>query len=676
MWSRRSSMLAATAVLAVVYGIAGKLSLELAFLQPSASPVWPPAGIAVAALLVLGYQAWPAIFVGAFFVNLTTAGNLITSLSIASGNTLEALCGAWLINRYANGVRVFDRAQDVFKFVLIAALSNALSALIGPTSLALGGFVKWSSYGVVWLTWWLGDMTGYLIMAPAVLLWWTRPRWGENRSRTLEAIFLLFLLIGLGLVVFGDWFSSFIRNYPLSFICGPVILWTAFRFTQRETITAVVVLAALALWGTLSGYGPYQTKTLNQSLLVLQAWAVVLTITSMTLAAAMAERRRAEAALGAANKTKDNFLAMLSHELRTPLTPVLALVDLLEREDGQSAQSQANLAVIRRNIQLESRLIDDLLDLTRIARGKLKLERKTIDAHDAIAHAVEMCRAEAEAKQLHLKIDLGAQMSHVKGDPAKFQQIIWNLLQNAIKFTPENGEIAISSGNDGAETLVITVRDTGIGIAPEQAARIFHAFEQGDESFQRRHGGLGLGLAISRAIAEAHDGSLVVQSDGQNQGATFRLTMGITQPPAIPAVPADRAREGAGRAWHILLVEDHADTAMALSNLLARRGHRVEQARDVHSALEIARCNAFDLVISDVGLPDGTGAQLMGELRGVVSRGIAISGFGMSSDIASSLAAGFSEHLVKPLSFEKLEAAMDRTMRTGINQRRDSQTES
>ena len=676
MWSRRSSSLAAIAVLAVVYGIAGKLSLELAFLQPSASPVWPPAGIAVAALLVLGYQAWPAIFVGAFFVNLTTAGNLITSLCIASGNTLEALCGTWLINRYAHGVRVFDRAQDVFKFVLIAALSNALSALIGPTSLALGGFVKWSSYGLVWLTWWLGDMTGYLIMAPAVLLWWTRPHWGENRSRTLEAIFLLFLLIGFGLVVFGDWFASFIRNYPLSFICGPVILWTAFRFTQRETITAVVVLAAIALWGTLSGYGPYQTQALNQSLLVLQAWAVVLTITSMTLAAAMAERRRAEAALEAANKTKDNFLAMLSHELRTPLTPVLALVDLLEREDGQSAQSQANLAVIRRNIQLESRLIDDLLDLTRIARGKLKLERKTIDAHDAIAHAVEMCRAEAEAKQLHLKIDLGAQMSHVKGDPAKFQQIIWNLLQNAIKFTPETGEIAISSFNDGAETIVITVRDTGIGIAPEQAVRIFHAFEQGDESFQRRHGGLGLGLAISRAVAEAHDGSLLVQSDGQNQGATFRLTMGITQPPAIPAVPADRAREGAGRAWHILLVEDHADTAMALSNLLARRGHRVEQARDVRSALEIARCNAFDLVISDVGLPDGTGAQLMSELRGVVSRGIAISGFGMSSDIASSLAAGFSEHLVKPLSFEKLEAAMERTMRPRDNQRRDSHTES
>jgi signal transduction histidine kinase/CheY-like chemotaxis protein len=665
-------MLAAMAVLAVVYGVAGKLGLALAFLQPSVSPVWPPAGIALAALLVLGYQTWPAIFIGAFFVNLTTAGNLITSLCIAGGNSLEALSGAWLINRYAHGVRVFDRAQDVFKFAVIAALSNAVSASVGPTSLALGGFVNWSSYGAVWLTWWLGDMTGYLIIAPAVLLWWTRPRWGENRSRTLEYLFLLLLLTGLGVFVFGNWFDEFIRNYPLSFICGPAIVWTAFRFTQRETITAIVVLAAIALWGTLSGYGPYRTHALNQSLLVLQAWAIVLTLTCMTLAAAMAEHRRAEAALEAANKTKDNFLAMLSHELRTPLTPVLALVDLLEAEDGQSAQSQTNLAVIRRNIQLESRLIDDLLDLTRIARGKLKLERKPIDAHDAVAHAVEMCRGEAEAKQLELKIDLGARVSHVMGDPAKFQQIIWNLLQNAIKFTPENGEIAISSFNDGAANLVITVRDTGIGIGSEQLGRIFHAFAQGDESSQRRYGGLGLGLAISRAIAEAHDGSLVVQSDGQNQGATFRLTMKVSEsPPPLP-VRDEQAREGAPQAWRILLVEDHADTATALSSLLTRRGHRVEQARDVRSALEIAGRDTFDLVISDVGLPDGTAAQLMSALRDSVSRGIAISGFGMNSDIASSLAAGFSEHLVKPLSFEKLEAAMERAMRTADQPKQNS----
>ena len=215
-----------------------------------------------------------------------------------------------------------------------------MSASIGPTSLALAGFVNWEKYSAIWLTWWLGDMTGYIVVAPLVLLWWIRPRWQEDRQqRTLEAVLLLVSLVLLGDAVFGNWFPRFSEVYPIAFICAPVILWTAFRFTQRETITAISVLSAIALWGTLHGRGPYQVGTANQSLLVLQAWVTVLTLTAMTLAAAMAERRRAEAALEEqkaavelANKAKDNFFAMLSHELRTPLTPVMMLLDLLESE--------------------------------------------------------------------------------------------------------------------------------------------------------------------------------------------------------------------------------------------------------------------------------------------------------------------------------------------------------
>ena len=663
MSARRFPKLAAMVVLAIVYTIAGKLSLQLAFYNPSASPVWPPAGIAVAALLVLGYQAWPAIFLGAFLVNLTTAGNVVTSICVAGGNTLEALCGAWLTNRFASGTRVFDRAQDVFKFVPIAAASNAVSATVGVTSLALGGFVRSGNFNNVWFTWWLGDMAGYLIVAPLVLLWWTRPRWEENRRRTLEAILLLILIVALTNLIFGDRLAHFIRSYPLGFLCWPLIVWTAFRFSQRETITGIIVISAIALWGTLHGYGPYQMGSPNQSLLVLQTWALVLTLTCMILAAAMAERRRAEAALATANKTKDNFLAMLSHELRTPLTPVLALLDLLEDEAAQSKSARESLEVIRRNVQLESRLIDDLLDLTRIARGKLVLERKPMDVHDAIEHAIEMCRAEAEAKRLRLKIGLNAQASHINGDSDKFQQIIWNLLRNAIKFTPEDGEITVASTNDGPGRLVITVRDTGIGIESDRIARIFQAFEQGDESFRQRHGGLGLGLAISQAIASAHEATLEAISDGLNRGATFRLTIPTVEPAAIVSAPTSSAgRDGHGPSWRVLLVEDHADSASALRTLLIRRGHHVRVATDLSSALEIAQAERFDLLISDVGLPDGTGAELMAQLRGGGIRGIAISGFGMRGDVETSLAAGFSEHLVKPVKFGQLEAAIERVM--------------
>jgi signal transduction histidine kinase/CheY-like chemotaxis protein len=661
----------AVGVLALAYFVAGKAGLRLAFLQPSASPVWPPAGIAVAGLLVLGSRAWPAVFVGAFFVNVTTAGDVGTSFAIASGNTLEALCGAWLLNRYAGGTRVFDRAQDVFKFALIGAGSTAISPLVGVTSLALDGFADWGNYGRVWVTWWLGDLTGYLVIAPLVLLWWIGPRREWNTKQKVEAAALLLLLVVVGGAVFGGWFVGFINNYPLAFVCGPIILWTAFRFGQLETATGIFILAGIALWGTLKHYGPFQLATDNQSLLTLQSGAGVLTLTSMTLAAAMTERRRIEAeleqqkaAVESANRTKDNFLAMLSHELRAPLTPVVSFLDLLEAEPGKNETMRMALAAIRRNIELEGRLIDDLLDLTRIARGKLKLELKPIDAHEAISHVVEMCQVEAAEKRLRVELDLRAADSWVAADAAKFQQIIWNLLKNAIKFTPEGGEIRISSANDKPTSLTIAIRDSGIGIEPEAMGRVFNPFEQGGQSFQQRHGGLGLGLAISKAIAIGHGASLVAASDGRGRGATFRLTMDTTKPAAATVNRPAEAGETGQRALRILLVDDHVDTCAALEKLLARRGHRVVTAHDVRSAMEAARNGSFDLLISDMGLPDGTGVELMARLGGIGGvRGIAISGFGMYGDVEKSLAAGFAVHLTKPVQFQKLEEAIAVAMR-------------
>jgi signal transduction histidine kinase/CheY-like chemotaxis protein len=670
MFSRGLSRSLGLALLAVIYTVAAKLSLHLAFFQPNASPVWPPAGIALAAMLILGYRVWPAIFVGAFLANVTTAGNLITSLCIAGGNSLEALCGAWLINRFANRREVFERAQDVFKFVLIAVISAAISASIGPAALTLAGFAAPEYFRAIWFTWWVGDVTGYLIVAPLVFLWWVRPQWRENGRRTIEAILLFVVLTVLAETVFGGWFPGFIKNYPLGFICGPIILWTAFRFTQREAITQVFLLSSIALWGTLHGQGPYQMGSANQSLLNLQLWAIVLTLTTMILASAMAERRRVEtelekqkAAVEAANRTKDKFIAMLSHELRTPLTPVLALVDMLEDDSGTTGSVRSNLAVIRRNIELESRLIDDLLDLTRVARGKLSLELKRIDAHGAINQAIEMCRSEIKEGRLNLRVDLKAQSSYVAADSAKFQQIIWNLLKNAIKFTPADGEITISSCNQDLKTLTITVRDTGIGIEPEQLERVFEAFEQGAQPSPAGKGGLGLGLAISRAIARAHGASLIAISDGHDHGTTFRLTMPVVH---VADVALDRQleerREPSMQSLRILLVEDHADTSSALGRLLTRRGHQLTVAPDIRTALAQAERGSFDLLISDLGLPDGTGFELMSKLRATGLRGIAISGYGMRSDIEKSLQAGFSRHLVKPLNFAALEAAIQETM--------------
>src|ERR1700731_4633998 len=355
----------AIGVLTVVYLAAGHLFLKLAFLHASASPVWPPAGIALAALLLLGYRMWPAIFIGAFLVNATNAGNIATSFCIATGNTLEALCGAWLVNYFAGGTRAFDRAQDVFKFALAAAVSALISPTLGVTSLAFGGFADWANFGPIWLTWWLGDTTGDLVVAPLLILWGVAPRARLNRREMFEVILLFVLLAILGEAVFGGWFPISAKNYPISFICGPIVIWTAFRFTQRETATGIFLLSAIAIWGTLHGFGPFSMQTENQSLITLQAWTAVLTITAMALSSAMAEHRRAQAtleqqksAVEAANRTKDNFLAMLTHELRTPLTPVLAALDMLEREPGSSQDVKSALAMARRNVELEGQLIN------------------------------------------------------------------------------------------------------------------------------------------------------------------------------------------------------------------------------------------------------------------------------------------------------------------------------
>src|SRR5881409_1620980 len=363
MQSRRFSTLPVIGIVTIVYFIAGKLGLSLAFLYASASPVWPPAGIALAVLLLLGYRIWPAIFVGAFLVNAMTAGNAATSLAIAVGNTLEAVCGAWLVNRFADGTSVFDRPQGVFKFALAAVVSTIISPFFGVTSLALGGFADWTNYGAIWLTWWLGDATGDLLIAPLIILWSVASKLRWNRSQAVEVGVLLLLLFVLSEAVFGGWLTISARNYPIAFICGPIVIWTAFRFTQRETATGILILSAIAIWGTLHGFGPFVRETENQSLLALQSWTAVLTITAMALSAGMAERRGAEEALlqqkaivEAADRTKDHFLAMLSHELRTPLTPVISTLETLETEPTQTEDSKAALAMIRRNIELETQL--------------------------------------------------------------------------------------------------------------------------------------------------------------------------------------------------------------------------------------------------------------------------------------------------------------------------------
>ncbi len=358
----------------------------------------------------------------------------------------------------------------------------------------------------------------------------------------------------------------------------------------------------------------------------------------------------------AANTAKDQFLALLSHELRNPLSPVITMVSELDKMTDLPEARNA-IEIIRRNVELEARLIDDLLDITRIAHGKLQLTPESIDAHRAIHRALEICQRDIDAKHLEVRLDLAASSYYVHADPARFQQVLWNLIKNAVKFTAR-GSITIRSMNNGAGRLIIDVADTGIGITQERLGRIFKPFEQGESSITRRFGGLGLGLALSKAMIEAHGGALRVRSDGIDKGATFAVELSTVPAPVAPAAPARvPVASGTSLKHRILVVDDHEDTCIGMRMILERRGYVVATAHDMTSALAVAEGFPFELLISDLGLPDGSGFELMKELkrrRGGAIHGIALSGFGMESDIERSMEAGFEEHLIKPVNLERL----------------------
>jgi signal transduction histidine kinase/DNA-binding response OmpR family regulator len=369
---------------------------------------------------------------------------------------------------------------------------------------------------------------------------------------------------------------------------------------------------------------------------------------------AAAHKARAEAER--ANTAKDQFLAMLSHELRTPLTPVLTSLLALERDDCVADDLRPSLEMIRRNVELEARLIDDLLDLTRVSKGKIQLNLEVVDAHKLLRNALEICQADVDQKHLTLALDLAAEHVEIEADPARVQQIFWNLIKNAVKFTPKGGHLDLRTSNDDAAELRVEITDNGVGIDPESLPKIFDAFEQGE---RMRFGGLGLGLAISKALVETHRGRITAASGGLNEGSTFTLVFPLShgvdgRKPARPARPASERKS-----MRILLVEDHEDTNRSLTTLLRRRGYGVEPAENVETALKLARAQRFDVLVSDIGLPDGSGNDLMqrlGDDRPAFA--IALSGFGMEDDILRSRDSGFNHHLIKPVDLNKLDAVI------------------
>jgi signal transduction histidine kinase len=575
-WARR---LAEPFVVAVLYLLTGVVGLSLALPHGAVSPVWPPAGIAFAAVLLRGNRVWPGIWCGSFLINLwvVTHANhplslvtIIMASGVAAGSTLQALLGLRLIRWSVGPGSPLDRAQDVFRFVGISALSCTIAASVGVTSLCLGSVSPWTEFVYEWWTWWLGDSVGVMVVAPLLLTWETRSHTPWKLTRVVESLVVLVLLVSLGQVVFGEWLRAGIGRYSLTFTLIPFIVWAAFRFGQRGVATVCLVLSGIAIAGTIHGFGPFARETLNESLLLLQTFMAITTVTGLVLAAVLTERERIEQALQQANreladrvqertaalakinaflrveiterqhakeqlqaKNRDleTLLYVVSHDLKEPLRAIKNFSGLVhERYAAQlDGKGEDFLRRIVGGSERLERLLDDLLALSRAQR----LERPTAEIDAAAVIDETLTRLEAKINETGAKIHVATNLPRLRADKTWATQAVYNLVNNALKFTRDGAvpEVEIgpydpsnnSDPSDNDSTGVgLVVRDRGPGVEPEHAERIFQLFQR---AVGREVEGTGAGLAIVRQIAERHGGRAWVQPRAGG-GSEFFVTFG------------------------------------------------------------------------------------------------------------------------------------------------------
>jgi PAS domain S-box-containing protein len=783
------------AALATSYVLAGRLGLSFAAVNPSATPLWPPTGLALAALLLFGDRVWPGILIGALAVNLPINGSFTPALAIAVGNTLEGIVASYLVRRFAHGAAAFARARDIFRFAILAGLvSPMVSATIGTTTLRLGGYAPWADYGSIWLTWWVGDGAGALLFAPTLVLWAAPDALSALRHRWWEAGALLLAVLLVGQLLFANLSPP---GYPLTFLPFPVLLWAAFRFSPRESTLAVVVLMTMAVWGTTRGLGPFADLGPNEALLLLHVFLATIAVTSLLAAALVAERRRVEARLEAAqeaparlaaivadsddaivsktlddiitswnraaeelygftaaeaigrpitliipddrrpeedavlarirrgeavqhfetvrvrkdgtrvdvsltispirnqsgvivgaskiardiserrhleeerraflarehagraeaeaaNRAKDEFLALLGHELRNPLGAIVSAVQVLGLVGAQEDRADRARQIITRQVQHLTRLVADLLDVGRVTAGKIVLDRRPLDLADAVERCLAALTASGKTERHALLVE--TEPVWVDADEVRLEQIIANLVDNAVKYTPSRGRIRVSVRPVEGHAI-LRVEDDGIGMSPELLDRVFDLFVQGDRTLERASGGLGIGLMLVRRLVELHGGTVEAASEGPGQGSTFTVRLPSRLAPVAPsrheaALPESRVRR------RLLVVEDDRDVRESLRTMLELTGHEVHAAEDGPSGLAAIRRLAPDIALVDIGLPGLDGYEVARRVRaepgGAKPVLVALTGYGSAEDRERAHEAGFDLHLVKPITSDQL----------------------
>jgi signal transduction histidine kinase len=525
-------------LVAILYFAGAELGLSLATLHRNVTPVWPPTGIAIAALLIFGGRVWPGVFIGALAANLPTSISVVSAVSIATGNTLEAVIAWLLLQRSKRWRRSFDSMGDVMIFIVYAAvLAPLVSATIGSLSLCSSDPRERDRFLSIFLTWWMGDGFGALIVSPFLLSWSSSRKIDRREIPELASLFVLLLIVVL--IVFAGWLPGPVKTYPLAYLCLPCLLWAALKFDQRIVTSAIVLMAGLAVWGAKHRYGPFVQDNANVTLLLLMSFVGTSSLMTLLVAAVTTERRKAEAEKSharqlaeEASRLKEEFLATVSHELRTPLNAVVGWSKLLRSGQLDADGTSHAVEVIERNAAAQRQIIEDLLDVSRIVTGKLRISTQPVDLLIVIHAAIDAVRPAAEAKEISISTHIGAPDSIVRADVERLQQVFWNLLANAVKFTPHGGSIDVYlERNDSLAE--VRIEDSGPGVPAEFLPHIFERFSQADGSSTRKHGGLGLGLAIVRHLVELHGGTVSATNREVGSGAILTVRLPAMVGPRI-----------------------------------------------------------------------------------------------------------------------------------------------
>lgn len=605
-----------------IYFALAKGGLALASIHPSATPIWPPTGVALAAVLLRGYRIWPAIFTAAMVANATTAGSVATSVGIATGNSLEAVVGAYLINRCSGGCNTFSTPNSVAKFALICVvIATPISASIGLTSLATVGYIEPKNFADAWITWWLGDATGALVIAPVIVLWAAGHHYAFSRNEYLETLGVLATAAVVGLIAFSPLIEQTPGRDPLGFLAILPMLWAALRRGPRDTATVALVLAGATIWGTLMGGGPFTSGDLNSSFLLVLMFLISITVPSLLLSADVEVRKKAEESLrGAqielehkvaertqelelANAAKSRFLAMASHDLRQPLHALGLFVAQLRTplNSGERTKTIERVDAARKEMD---EMFNSLLDISRLDAGMLTPKITEFP----IAHLLQKLETTFNQATREKGIQLRIRRSNawVRSDAMLLERILLNLVSNAVRYTLWGG-IIVGCRRRG-ETLRIEVWDTGPGIPQDQKQNIFGEFVQLPTQERNRSGGLGLGLAIVDRLRLLLNHQIDLASR-VGRGSRFAIELPMVDECVTSTAPVESPYPGAFSAEGklILVIADAPMVTEGTGGLLTNWGYSVLTAGSDEAALMrvVQRQQRPDLIISDYHLASG-----------------------------------------------------------------------